>query len=178
MAGPARHFIPSSASNRAGFMLRHLALLLLVVVHSVQALPEDADQDIEIKAERAELDQRAGVTTYIGNVRVNQGTMRVTADRMRMEHENRKIVRITATGDPAHYQQQVESDQLRARAKTIVYHTQEERVHLEGKAYVEHGDNEIAGAVIIYDIAAGRINAESGEDGPVTVTVKPPGRNE
>lgn len=115
------------------------------------------------------------IAIYTGDVTATQGTMRVTADRMEIEYENQKVVRITAIGEPAHYRQQLEDDQgeVKARARTIVYHTQDERVHLQRDAYLEQGGNEITGELIDYDIVAGRVNAESGDDGPVTVTVQP-----
>lgn len=162
--------------------MRVLAVALLPLVGGplAQALPEDADQPIDIEADKLEMDLNANVVTYIGNVRVVQGTMRVTADRMRVEYENKKVVRITATGEPAHYQQQLDAEQgeVKARAHTIVYHTQQERVQLQQNAWLEQGGNEISGELIHYDMVAGRVNAESGEEGPVTVTVQPAARTE
>ncbi|MEQ8857331.1 MAG: lipopolysaccharide transport periplasmic protein LptA [Pseudomonadales bacterium] len=147
---------------------------------AARALPEDADQPIQIEAQRAEYDQNAGTVVYIGAVEAVQGTMRVSADQMTIETEGQKVVRITATGTPARYQQQLEADQgeVKARARTIVYLTREERIHLQSDAYLEQGGNEIAGELIDYDIVAGKVNAESGEEGPVRVTVQPAARTE
>lgn len=155
-------------------------LLVLLLPGVGLALPEDADQPIEIEAESAELDQNAGQVVYRGSVEVTQGTMRVFADQMTVDYEDQKVVRITATGAPARYRQQLESDQgeVRARARTIVYHTQEERVHLERDAFLEQGGNEIAGELINYDIVAGRVSAESGDEGPVRVIVQPAARDD
>ncbi len=152
----------------------------LAPLGAARALPEDANQPIQIEAQRAEYDQNAGTVIYSGGVEAVQGTMRVTADRMTVETRDQKVVRITATGSPARYQQQLEADQgeVKARARTIVYHTQEERVHLQRDAYLEQGGNEIAGELIEYDIVAGKVNAESGEEGPVRVTVQPAARNQ
>ena len=152
----------------------------LLLTPAVRALPEDADQPIHIQAERAELDQNAGKVVYRGSVEAQQGTMRVTADEMTVEYEDQKVVRITATGTPARYQQQLESDQgeVRARARTIVYHTREERVHLARDAFLEQGGNEITGELIDYDIVAGKVNAESGDTGPVRVIVQPAARDQ
>jgi lipopolysaccharide export system protein LptA len=156
------------------------ALLGLLLPAVVLALPEDADQPIEIEAESAELDQNAGKVVYRGSVEVTQGTMRVFADQMTVDYEDQKVVRITAVGTPARYRQQLESDkgEVRAHARTIVYHTQEERVHLEREAFLEQGGNEIAGELINYDIVAGKVSAESGGEGPVRVIVQPATRQE
>ena len=53
-----------------------------------------------------------------------------------------------------------------------------ERVQLEHDAWLQQGGNEISGELIHYDMVAGRVNAESGEEGPVTVTVQPAARSE
>jgi lipopolysaccharide export system protein LptA len=165
--------------NRARLVLRLLVLLPLIAFSAVQALAEDAYQRIEITAERMELNQNAEMITYIDDVTVRRGTMQITADRMRMDYRNMKLVRITAHGNPARYQQLLEADKglMNANAHTIVYHTREELVDLEGDAHVRQGGNEITAEFIHYDVVAGRINAESGKDGRVIVTAQPPGLN-
>lgn len=152
-----------------------LTVLCALGPGSAGALPEDADQPIEIEAERAEVDQNAGTVVYTGSVEAEQGTMRVTAERMTVEVEDQKVVRITATGTPARYQQLLEADKglVKADARTIVYHTQQERVDLEGDAFLTQGGNEIAGEVIHYDIVAGRVDAVAGDQEPVRVIVQP-----
>lgn len=126
------------------------------------------------------MDRNAGTVVYRGSVQVQQGTMHVSADEMTVEYQDRKVVRITAVGEPARYRQQLEADQgeVRADALTIVYHTQDERVDLHGDAFLEQAGNEIAGEVIHYDIVAGKVNAEAGENEPVQVIVQPATRSQ
>ena len=159
--------------------LRALTSALLLLAGTALALPEDADQPIHIRADRAEVDQNAEKVVYRGSVQVDQGTMRVQAEEMTVEYREQKVVRITAHGTPARYQQLLEADkgEVKADARTIVYHTQEERVDLQGDAFLSQGGNEIAGEHIRYDIVAGKVNAESGEQGPVRVIVQPAARN-
>ena len=95
------------------------------------ALPEDADRPIHIQSDTSEYDLQGNVAVYRGSVRVDQGTLQVTADEMTVvweqQDDERKVVRIIATGNPAHYQQQLEADKslVNADASTIVYNTQE-----------------------------------------------------
>ena len=143
------------------------------------ALPEDASQPIHIEASRAEIDQNAERVTYRGSVQVDQGTMRVTADEMTVEYRDQKVVSITAHGSPATYQQQLDGSrgQVKADARTIVYYTQDERIDLQGEAFLSRGGDEIAGEHIRYDIVEGKVEAESGEQ-PVRMTLQPPDRAE
>ncbi len=139
------------------------------------ALPQDSEQPIQIQSDSAELDQTKNVATYRGSVRMEQGTMTVTADTMTIELEDRLVVRITAVGDRAHYQQQFKSDQsmVNADAKTIVYYTQEERVELSGDAYLMQDNNEFTGELIKYNVREGKVDAQSNGQGKVQVILQP-----
>jgi lipopolysaccharide export system protein LptA len=153
-----------------------LALVLcLELTMTAHALPEDAQQPIHIRADKAEIDNNAGRVVYSGSVQVDQGTMRVTAEKMIVEYENQKVVRIVATGTPAHYEQQIEADQaqVKANADTITYHTQAERVDLEGSAYLEQEGNTITGDFIRYDIVAGRVDASAQGDQRIRMVLQP-----
>ena len=153
-----------------------LAATLATLALSSAALPEDSSQPIHLNADAAEGDI-SGRTVLTGSVRMDQGTMRVEADTMIIEHEGDKVIRITAMGDLAHYQQQLEADQalVNADAKTIIYHTVEERVELRGEALLTQNDNEFRGETIVYDIKAGKVDATSDENGGrVQVIWQPP----
>ena len=143
------------------------------------ALPEDADQPIHIRADSAEMDQQQGLVTYRGKVQADQGTMRVTADVMTVEYVDEKVVRITAKGTPAHYQQQIEADQqqVKGHSSTIVYHTQDERVDLKGNAFLTQEGNEITGDLIKYDIVAGKVDAKADKKDPVYMILQPAPRS-
>ena len=151
---------------------------LLMAVPVSWALPEDADQPINIRADTAELDEGKGVAIYRGSVQLDQGTLRVTADTMTIELVDQKVVRITAEGNLAHYQQQLnlDDDAVVANAETIIYHTQTERVELVGKAYLRQNENEFRGALIEYDMRAGKVNA-SATEGRVEMILKPAARS-
>ena len=59
-----------------------LVALALGLPGSASALSTDRDQPINLEADEAELDQTEGVSTYVGNVVVTQGSMKVESDRM------------------------------------------------------------------------------------------------
>lgn len=139
------------------------------------ALPEDADQPIHIRADNAEIDQQQGLVVYRGKVRVDQGTLRVTADEMTVEYVEQKVVKITAIGTPAHYQQQIEVDkeQVKAHSSTIIYYTQDERLDLLGDAFLTQEGNEITGDQIKYDIVEGKVDAQAQSDDRVRMILQP-----
>ena len=155
--------------------LKLTALLLGVVAGNVAALPEDAEQPIHIHSDSAELDQNKSVAIYHGSVRMEQGTMLVTGDKMTVELQDQLVVRITAEGDRAHYQQQVKPDEsiVFADAKKIVYFTQEERVELTGNAYLTQDKNEFTGELIKYNVREGKVDAQASGQGKVQMILQP-----
>ncbi len=143
------------------------------------ALPEDAERPIHIRSESAEIERQEGRIVYDGGVRVEQGTLRVIAERMVVDADDGKVVRITATGTPARYRQQLEdgAGQVEADASTIVYHTRLSRIDLQGDAHLEQRGNSLRGDLIRYDIVTGRVAAGAPNQGPVQTTLMPAERN-
>jgi lipopolysaccharide export system protein LptA len=151
-------------------------LTMLISTERALALPEDADQPINIRADSVEYDQTGNRIIYRGSVQVDQGTLRVTAEIMTIDLlDGNKVKRITAEDTPARYQQQIETDKapVRAEALTIVYHTQDERVDLKGAANLEQEGSTLTGDLIVYDIVAGRVDASATEEAPVTMVLQP-----
>jgi lipopolysaccharide export system protein LptA len=159
-----------------GHHTKILVLPLLVLGASrVVALPEDAEQPIHILSDAAEVYEDSGLVIYRGSVRLDQGTLKVRADTMTIEIQHEKVIRITAEGNQATYEQQLRPDQSRvvAGAETIVYHTQDERIELIGGATLTQDDNEFKGDRIRYDLRAGKIDASAPQNGSVEMTFKP-----
>ncbi|MBA1331005.1 LptA protein, partial [Candidatus Endoriftia persephone str. Guaymas] len=59
-----------------------LLLLLLLLPLQARALSGDREQPIYLEADSVEIDEASGVSVYIGNVVVSQGSMRLEADKM------------------------------------------------------------------------------------------------
>jgi lipopolysaccharide export system protein LptA len=165
---------PSFARRR--FAAACLLLGVLPMAESARALPEDADQPINIRADSVEYDQNGNRIIYRGSVQVDQGTLRVNAETMTIDlQDGKKVLRITAEDTPARYQQQIELGEppVKAEALTIIYHTQDERVDLRGSANLEQQGSTLAGDLIIYDIVAGRVDASATRQAPVTMVLQP-----
>ena len=150
---------------------RTLAAALLLAVPAALALPTDREQPIEISADRASLDERAGTAVYAGRVRLAQGTLRVAADRMTLWLEGDQVRRILAEGDDAtqaRYEQQPEAGAaiVRADADTIHYLVDRQLVRLEGDARLVQAGDRFEGESLRYDIADRVVLAGGADDGP------------
>jgi lipopolysaccharide export system protein LptA len=160
---------------------RAATLALVLAAPLAVALTSDRDAPIEISADRAEIDDATGTATYFGDVRMDQGTLRVTAATLTIEtDDDDAVTRITAEGEPegepARYQQQPEPDAelVRAQARTIVYFTGDERIELSGKARLRQAQDRFEGDRITYDLRERRVAAQAGrEDERVNFTIDP-----
>ena len=161
--------------------LQHALLIGLAGLAAIaHGLPEDRNQPIRISAERAEMDDATGTAVYHGDVRMDQGSMRVKAATLTIKTEDEAVVRITAEGtqggEPARYEQQPAVDQqlVRARARTIVYLTADEQIELRGDAHLRQSEDRFEGDLIRYDMQARKVTASSDRNsGRVTFTIAP-----
>jgi lipopolysaccharide export system protein LptA len=153
-SGRKRYLTPWAAALVMGLML---------VAGPAQALPDDRDQPIHITADKALRDEKLGVTVYSGNVQMDQGSMRITADTLTIYHVTEEADRIVAEGQPAKMQQQPELDKgpVHAHAGVIEYFRDEERVHLQSNARVEQDGSVVTGDSIDYLIAEQLVKADS-----------------
>lgn len=154
-------YYPHSLRKVRCLLLCTLGLLAL----PVWALREDANQPIHIEGDDAQIDQANETIVYTGSVAVVQGTLRVVGDRMVVKVSGDQVERITTLGAPAQYRQQLEDQQgeVQAHADSIIYHTAQERIYLNGHAALEQQGNKLTGESIRYDIVNGKVDASAGD---------------
>jgi lipopolysaccharide transport protein LptA len=116
--------------------------------------------------------------TFDGHVRIDaepRGSLR--ADQAVVEFHDNHIMRATATGKPAEFEQpRGDSQQLaRGHADEIVYDVHEGTVRLSNDAWLSDGTNEITGPLLVYNIRAQRVQAaaQPGSDQRVHITIQP-----
>lgn len=161
----------------AAFFATHSAVTL--------ALPSDKNETIRGSADNLTVDQKNGVATYTGSVKIQQGSLMITADSI-VIHTNpdSSVEKMIATGNPARFQQQPEKDQgvVTAAAKKITYTPNNEHLLLVEDASVEQNGAVMSGPQIDYDLVkevmrAAGTNGTSGGDGQRIEIVIPPRAN-
>ena len=116
--------------------------------------------------------------TFEGHVRIDadpRGSLR--ADQAVVEFRDNRIMRATASGKPAEFEQpRPDSPQMaRGHANEIVYDVNEGTVRLSENAWLTDGTNEISGPLLVYNIRAQRVQAatQSGTDQRVHIVIQP-----
>ncbi len=146
------------------------------------ALESDTNAPINVAADRLELDDRAGTAVYIGSVEMQQGSMRLTADRVEIERNNQgEVTLVTATGDSerAYIEQQPapEDELVKGWGNTIIYHAAERRVELIEQAELHQASDTFNGAYVEYfldrRVVQARSETQGGANERVRMTLTP-----
>ena len=153
-------------------MYNKLAALLLLtsaLVATVEALPEDWQQEMIIQSDRAELDRKTGMVVYEGDVVLTQGTLKIESERLVLKILEQAI----AEGQPARYQQQVSSNKpvTQATANRIDFYATRKEIAFKGNAELRQENNLFSGELIRYDIEQETVTA-SGSDTPADGTAE------
>jgi len=167
------------------FTVPPFALVLAAFIASYsavsQALPSDKNETIRGSADNLTVDQKNGVATYTGAVKIEQGSLRISADSIVIHTSaDSSVEKMIATGNPARFEQQPEKDQgvVTAAAKQITYTPNNERLVLIENASVEQNGAVMSGPHIDYDLlkevmkAAGK-NGTAGNGQRIEIVIPP-----
>lgn len=171
-------------NSQPNSLLKHFILGVGLSAYSVMsfALPSDRNQPITMVADRATYNDKTGVTTYSGNVVIEQGTMKLNAASIVANLNSKKqISTITATGSPAKFQQQLETNRgiARGEAQKIVYNAETGILNLTGNAYLYQDGASIRGNSLRYSMNKGDIevsgnsNSTGSSKGRVQIIIPP-----
>lgn len=153
----------------------------VLATNLAHALPDDRTKPIEIQANSAERDAKTGVTTYTGNVDIQQGSIHISASTVVLDSKNNALTEINASGGPATYHQQLTGpdDVIDAQANTIHFDVAKDLITLQGNSSLKQQSGNISGDRIEYDIKTERVRAQAAESGSadnnkrITVIIPP-----
>jgi len=154
-----------------------LSLLLLLNASPVFALESDRKQAINVEADKANFNKKVGSSRYTGNVIVQQGSMRISADSLIVNTKNGKLNTMVAKGKPVNFQQRTEkgNKDISAVAGKMTYHAISNLVVFEQDATLSQGDNKFTSNRISYNIDKDTVDAgKASGGGRVTITIQPP----
>ncbi len=154
-----------------------LVLLVLGLPLLAWGLDSDRDQPILIEADKASLNDKTGFSVYEGKVRLQQGTLIFTGNKMTVQLTNRELDTLILTGSPATYAQrpQGKDKDQHAEANIIEYYAIDERVVLQDKARIwETGADEFRSERIVFNLKDDTVDAGGGGNkGRVHITLQP-----
>ena len=152
-----------------------LAPILLSLQIPALALDSDQQQPMFIEADAVEFDEMTSQSRYIGNVDVQQGSLRILADQVEVEHrENRQPRTIVAVGNPARYRQipEGETEPVLGRAQRMEYDADRDEIVFIDRALLIQGEDRFANDRIVYNRGSERITAGASAQGRERVKIK------
>ena len=153
------------------------ALLLTLCAPQAMALSTDKDQPIDIVADSVDIDEARGTSTYTGNVEINQGSIRLQADKVVVEHRPDQPRKVNATGAPAKFRQLPDNSKeyITGSAKQLQYRLDSEELLLNGDAQLNQGKDKFKSDRIVYDRVRAVVKAGAAAQGKerVRVTIQP-----
>ena len=136
-------------------LFRALLVCIIVFSGSCLAFDKDKNQTIIVESDKAERNEKTGLTQYSGNVIIRQGSLIIDANRVEIHYADDHVNRIICNGNPASYQQKSSTgEQVLARAETIEYLPAEKLVNLKTNASLSKNGTLIKGDSINYDVVS------------------------
>lgn len=130
---------------------------------SLQAhsLPDDNQQPITLQSDQAEFDRANGTTTYSGSVVMEQGSMKIEADKIVIHGDMKQVTHIIATGQPAQFQQTPELGEspVVATGNTLEYQIEDKVLYLLKNATLSQEGSLLSGTRITYDVEKSVVQA-------------------
>lgn len=142
------------------------------------ALPEDDKEKVYIVSDRSNYNYKTGINVFEGNVKVDQGTTHLTADKLiTKSNDQHKIKEAIAYGieKPAHYWTlpKVDDPELHTYALIIKYYPMDSNVIFEKNAVATQGENSFQGQLILYNMKDEIITVPASNNGRAVLVYNP-----
>ena len=127
--------------------------VLLAIAHPVAAELADRDKPVNLESDTVDINDQTKVSVYQGKVRLSQGSLLITADKLVVLQDDNGLSKSTATGNPSYFKQKREGVDgiIEGWALRIVYDARSEKVEMHTQARIKRGQDEVRGNTIIYE---------------------------
>ena len=142
------------------------AALLLLCAHSAQAERADRDKPVNLESDTVEVNDQTKISTYQGNVRLTQGTLLITGDKLVVTQDDDGFSKSQAYGNPTYFKQKRDGgDELtEGWAQRIDYDAKRDKVEMFTAARIKRGSDEVRGSYITYDGVTESYRVQGGKE--------------
>ncbi|MDG3084768.1 lipopolysaccharide transport periplasmic protein LptA [Vibrio hannami] len=147
--------------------LSHLSLIAcLFTATNAFALSSDSEQPIYIDSDSQHLDMKSNKVTFIGDVKLKQGSININADKVIVIRSpvDDTLKEIEGYGEPATFSQLTdEGKTLKGRAKELYYNVDDDQLTMLKEAVLAQDESTIQGEKITYKITSQKLTADGGQ---------------
>lgn len=134
-------------------IIKQSILLLLLGLSSVQhSSANEADEKIFISADHMQLNINTGYSVYTGKVKISQGALVLTGDKVTLQQNDNEIEQLTVIGKPAKYNHVTEKgESIEAESEKMVYTASQNKLVMTTNARLIQPDHQVSSQRIVYD---------------------------
>ena len=123
-----------------------------------------ADATIYLEADQVDIDDKQGISIYVGNVKLTRGGMTITSDKMTVYRDKKDLKKVIAVGTPVHLRQvaTATSKEMTGEGQRIEYDAQNGELLLNENAKLHQESNEFTGNFIRYNVNSETVKAGKG----------------
>jgi lipopolysaccharide export system protein LptA len=124
-------------------------------------------EKILVNADRMQMNIESGYSIYTGNVRISQGELVLTGDKVTLkQNKENEIEHMTVDGKPARYNHVTEKGEpIEAESEHMVYNASQNKLTMTINARLKQPDLELNSQKIVYDTLK-KIIIAGGKDTP------------
>ena len=127
----------------------------------------DRDKPVHLEADQVQIDDAQQVSTFIGNVKLSQGTMLIRGDKIVVKQDKEGFKHGTAYGNPASFRQKREGldEYVEGYGERIEYDTHADTVDFYVQARLKRDMDEVRGEHITYSAKTEILQVNGGGPG-------------
>jgi lipopolysaccharide export system protein LptA len=142
---------------------------------TTSAIEPDFEQEIIIKSQRQAGDLKNKIASYLDDVTITQGTLKIMADIVQVYQGDNDNPKYVAKGQPAIFEQTLaDGNKIVLQANEIIYQPTSHMLTISGNALLQQAGSEVRGSKITYNTLTEQLEAESKHNETVTTILKPP----
>lgn len=146
-----------SKNNRVNLLL---FILVNLFTNNTVAREADGDLPLNIEADRMVINEKKGISRYLGHVRISQGSRKISGDSIIIHSKNDKVNKVVIKGKPASFNQLNDNDeQTHASSLEMIYLVDKEILIMKQQAVLKQKDNVFKSERISYNTAKDIISA-------------------
>jgi lipopolysaccharide export system protein LptA len=126
---------------------------LLAIALPVLAERGDRDKPVNLESDTVEINDLTKVSVYQGNVRLTQGTMLITGNKLVVVQDDNGLSKGTSYGNPTYFRQKREGvdELIEGWAQRIEYDAKTDKIEMHTQARIKRGADEVHGNLIVYE---------------------------
>jgi lipopolysaccharide export system protein LptA len=132
----------------------HLSIITGLVLFCLQTniYAASSTEKVLISADHMHLNIVSGHSVYTGNVRISQGKLVLSGDKVTIEQHNNEIESITVIGKPARYNNVTEKGEpIMAESEHMQYRASQNKLEMNTNAILQQPGHQVSSQKIVYD---------------------------